>query len=550
MKKIIISLLSIIIILGGVLSIYYLNSRASGETSSKYKELSFISGDKDIAKEDFDRIDGQIYLSLDYIKENLDDTVYYDKNENIITFVNDSGTKRVEIGDNVDFAILNGKKIGLRDPIIKNNNKILVPIEIFIHDYPVKLSYDGDKKLIILDFINNEKAIGISTGNGLNIREKNSVKSPIVSILQDGDKVYVYGEKGDFYKVREINGYAGYIKKNLLEVKFPKNRFQNKIEEKKEAKKPLNLTWDYTYARQSDESIASIRDIEGLDVICPTWFSLKDGNGNLIDNGRVEYVNKYNNLGIDVWACLDNSFKADITHESLSSTRKREKIISQVFYLTKSYNLKGINVDFEQTNIEDRDLITQFVRELSGVFKSNDLKVSVAVTPIISQNVKNEPYDRESLAEICDYIMIMAYDQHWASSDVAGSVAEYKWVEGNINNMLRIVPREKLVLGIPLYSRLWHEGEDKLNSNSISMNQVKKIIATNNIKPKWQEGIKQYYAEYKENGKNFKLWIEDVKSLEWKTSLVAKYNLAGVGSWRKGFETEDVWKMINEVLPK
>lgn len=546
MKKFFIGILTILIVVGGGI-FYFLNSRGSSETSTKYNEFSFISEGEDIDKKDFDRIDGQFYLSLDYINDNIDDTAKYEKNENTVIFTNEKGTRRYKLDEKS--GLYNSKKVELRDPIIEKNGKIMIPIEAFIYDYPVELRYNKDKKLLLLDRKDVEYSIGTPTGNGLNIREKDSKSSPVVKSINKEDKVYVYGEVGDFYRVREKNGFAGYIKKNLLDVEYGKDKFKKDIKNsKKEAVKPLNLTWDYTYGPQKQEEINLITNISGLDIICPTWFSIQNKNGDIIDRGNMEYVNKYNNLGIDVWGYLDNSFDKDITHEVLSSSALREKVIAKTLELTKSYNMKGINIDFEQTNIDDRDNITQFVREMSSQFRANGIKVSVDVTPQITSDVTKEPYNRKELAEAADYVVVMAYDQHWSSSKNAGSVAQYKWVEGNINMLFRQIPTDKMILGVPFYSRIWTEENGSVKSQTLTMAQANKIISDKNLKVTWDDVSKQDYTEYTEGNKKVKIWLEDSNSIDYKVSLVNKYSLAGVGSWRKGFETQDVWETINSRL--
>lgn len=211
--------------------------------------------------------------------------------------------------------------------------------------------------------------------------------------------------------------------------------------------------------------------------------------------------------------------------------------------------MKGINIDFEHTKVEDRDNITAFVsefREKAG----DDFIITVDVTPQISSDVTKEPYDRKALAEISDYVVVMAYDQHWGSSDEAGSVAQYKWVEGSINVLFRNVANRKMILGVPLYTRLWKESNGKVTSKTISMGEVANIIASKGLKPTWDKESQQNYVEYEENGAIYKIWIEDANSLEKKVSLVNKYNLAGVGSWRLGFETQNIWDVITKELDK
>lgn len=545
MKKFFIGLLIILLLAVGIF--FFVENRGSSKISTKYDGFSFISEGEDIDPSDFARIDGQFYLSLDYIKTHIDNTIAYDKAEKTVILTNQKGTKYLPLGE--DQATVNKGKIDLRDPVIEKNGKIMLPIEAFIYDYNVNLRYDKDHQLLLLDRTDVEYAKGTAK-DGVLMREENKKSSPIVKKLKKGDEVFVYGEKGNYYRVRQIDGFAGFINKNDLLVKFPENPFESekKTDEKREAQVPLNLTWDYTYGNQTDASVAGITEIPGINVICPTWFSIRNNGGDLIDRGNLNYVNRYKQLGIDVWGYLDNSFDPEITHNALKSPSTREKIISKTLELCKKYGMKGINIDFEHTKIEDRDMITQFVRELAAEFHKNGILVTVDVTPQISSDVTKEPYNRKELADICDYVVVMAYDQHWGSSDKAGSVAQYKWVEGSINVLFRSIPHDKMILGVPLYSRLWTESGGKVSSKTISMEETLKLCYEKNLKPKWDEESGQNYVEYTDQGNTYKIWIEDAKSLSHKTSLVNKYNLAGVASWRKGFEIRDAWTAIQEQL--
>lgn len=547
MKKILAFIIILGLLVGGIF--FALKMRTSNDISTLYKDFSLIIDDEIMNKEDFDRIDGQFYLSLDLIKSKIDDKVFYDDNEKTLIFTNDKGTKRFTLGDSE--GTIEDKTVGVRDPIIEKDGKILVPIEIFIYDYPVDLRYIKDLNLLVMDYNNHTYVKGTPVSSNVKLRDSSSNSSPIIKNLTEEDEVYVYSENSNWYKVRMVNGYAGYIRKKDLKVNFSADKYKISLEDKKKEaflKGPLNLTWDYTYGKVSDATINSIRPLPGVNVICPTWFSVTNKEGDIFDRGNIEYVKRYNDLGIDVWGYLDNSFNAELTHEFLSSSKVRKRIIDNLLTLVKKYNMKGINIDFEQTKIDDRDLITQFVRELYPVFKNEGILVSVDVTPQISSNVLEEPYNRKELAETADYIMVMAYDQHWSSSPKAGSVAEYKWVEGNINVLLRQIPRDKFILCLPLYSRIWTEENGSTKSVVASMVEVNNYVNRNNLAPTWDDNAKQMYAENQSNGKINKVWIEDADSLKWKSSLLLKYNLGGVASWRKGFETPNIWTVIDENL--
>jgi len=541
MKKLFIGIFLIVILAAG--AFLFVENRGTTKISKKYDDFNFISEDKDIDKKDFEIIDGMIYLSYDYIKNNLDENINYDKASNEV-ILNNKNNKKFKINENK--AKFNSGEINLRAPVIEKDGEIMLPIEAFIYDYDVRLRYNPDIRLLLLDYEDKEYNLSKTTDEAL-LREDNSNNSPIIKKLPVGEEIYIYGDKGKFYKVRMVDGYAGYIEKDKVDDNF--ETIVLKSPEKSENKEPLNITWDYTYAEHKQEKIDKIKNIPGLDVIIPTWFSIRNTNGDLIDRGNLDYVKRYNDLGIKVWGYLDNSFDPEITHGALSNKETRAKIIDKTLELCKKYSMEGLNIDFEHTKIDDRDKITDFVKELREK-APDDFIISVDVTPQISSDVTKEPYDRKKLAEISDYIVVMAYDQHWGSSDKAGSVAQYKWVEGSINVLFKNVPNEKMILGIPLYSRIWKENNGKVTSKTITMDEINKIIKNKSLKPIWDEESSQNYVEYTENGSTYKIWIEDASSIQEKVSLVNKYDLAGVASWRMGFETNDIWKVISNELDK
>lgn len=525
-----------------VLAFLFVENRDSKKVSTIYDGFSFLSEDQYIDKEDFDIEDGMIYLSLDYINKNIDENIKYDKSSKKITIDNDSAKKVLTLDSKK--AIFNNGEVELRSPAIEKDGNIMLPIESFIYDYNVRLKYDRDIQLLVLDR-EDVKYKETTTKDGAVLLENDKKNSPIIKKLEEGTKVFVYDEGKKYSKVRMVEGYAGFVENDLLNSDYKEIVFSSN--EKNRNKKPINLTWDYTYAEHSQEKVEQIQDINGLDVIVPTWFSIRNGNGDMIDRGNFDYINKYNNLGIEVWGYLDNSFDPEITHEALSNKETRAKIINKTIELCKKYNMKGLNIDFEHTKVEDRDNITAFVKELKEM-SGDDLIISVDVTPQISSDVTKEPYDRKKLSDIADYMVVMAYDQHWGSSDKAGSVAQYKWVEGSINVLFRSIPNEKMILGVPTYSRLWKETNGKVSSKTISMAETENIINQKGLKPVWDEESSQNYVEYTEGDSTYKIWIEDSSSIKQKVTLVNKYNLAGVASWRLGFETKDIWDVIQEEI--
>lgn len=545
MKKILIFLLILVIVFGGIY-MFLLKEPESTEISTLYDEHRLIyEGDlQDPSASTV--ISGQVYVSYDFLKENIDENLYYDENEETVIITTDKAVRRYKVGE--DFGTVNDVEVDLRAPITEIDGNLMLPIEAFVYDYDIDLKYNSEEDVVTIDRTDYEYMTSTVKEDETPLREEPSSGGAVIKNLPAGDNLFVYGEDGDFYKVREKEGLAGYINKKDVELSYQFESFKRqKNEEDKKALRDekINLVWDYTAIKT--ENGDSVEDLVGVNVLSPTWFSLDD-DFSIIDRSNRDYVRTANNYGMEVWAMFDNNYEERLTENALYSSSNRQKIIEEVFKLSKRAGIQGINIDFENINVETRENFTQFVRELYPIFNEEGIIVSVDVTPRIFSEVEKEPYDRKALADAVDYVMLMAYDQHWASSPEAGSVAEYSWVENNMNVLFRSIPMEKFVLGMPLYTRIWFDIGGNVTSQSVSMEMANEYIRENNINLEWDDEAKQKVGKKEIGDTLVSIWLEDGESLGWKASLATKYGMAGVGSWRKGFETPDVWRVIDNNL--
>lgn len=549
MKKLLVILL-VLSIAGTSFYFIYLNAE-NQEVISISDDIYLVIGDK-LLVEDNPVIlqEGAIYILLDSLKENLDPNLYYDEEDEIVIFTDNEKVLRFIIGENKGSR--NHREFLTKHPIIKVEDRIYIPDEILILHYGFNINYFEETNAVIIEHPDYRYPLGEVIMEGGDIRLSFDKKSPILlKGLPVGTVVVVFEELKDWYKVRTFEGIIGYMEKKYLKIDLTTNI--HKVEQEPKSNwngRIINLTWDYTHGKMV--TIDEVKPIHGLNVISPTWFSIVDEKGDILDKGNYEYVNKYKSLGYEIWPLINNGFNPDLTHKLLSSSKLREEIIEDILKLYQSYNVDGINIDFENVYLKDKDILTQFVRELYPVFKEKGMTVTMDITPISTSENWSLSFDRERLSEVVDYLILMAYDQHWATSPVAGSVAQFNWVEKSIEGVLAQVPNEKLILGIPFYTRLWKieeiDGEAKISSQALSMELANKFIRENAIELEWDEESSQYYGETSIDGIIYKIWLEDANSIELKSSLVNKYNLAGIASWRKGFETEDIWPAISEVI--
>ena len=305
-------------------------------------------------------------------------------------------------------------------------------------------------------------------------------------------------------------------------------------------------------------------------VVSPCAFRItKDGV--LLRNPDFDtLIMEWKSKGYTVWPLVDNNFNPGQTHDILSKKELREQLIKELIGYGILYEFAGYNIDFENVNYGDKDLLTRFVGEFSDAARAYGLKTSIDVTPLSDSPNWSLVYDRAALGQSVDYVMLMAYDQVGRTSPVPGPTATYPWVQTAIQNTLKFVPAHKVVLGMPLYMRIWYEADDgkdlhkdieswpesvkatappagtakaksKLFVRTLTMadsHRVREKYASSII---WDADLGLYYLDTRLPKGRLRIWFEDEKSLKEKKDLIHTYQLAGASFWRKGFEPENFW---------
>lgn len=314
----------------------------------------------------------------------------------------------------------------------------------------------------------------------------------------------------------------------------------------------LTMTWEHVTL--DNPNLGAQNAIPGLDVLSPTWFNLMDANGGMANRASAAYVESAHRRGYRVWGLVSNSFNAAMTTALFKNARAMNLFMARLIIYAKIYGLDGVNIDFEGMNETDRAQFVRFVARISELLRPEGLTLSVDV--FIPANTKSSrSHDRGELAKYVDYVMLMAYDEHWRTSPRAGSVASMPWVTKAVEGTLAEgVPPSKLVLGVPFYMRRWEEtkanGGVKVKGYTLTMAEAEELAAKRGAQMQWLETPGQYYFTYVANGKVQKIWVENAASIERKLSLVGKYGLAGMAGWRKCHEKPEVWDTILSLMGK
>lgn len=146
-----------------------------------------------------------------------------------------------------------------------------------------------------------------------------------------------------------------------------------------------------------------------------------------------------------------------------------------------------------------------------------------------------------------DYFIIMGYDEHYVGSD-PGSVASLSFEkEGIESTIAEGVPADKIISGVPFYTRLWKtDTSGEVSSEAIGMNTADSTLEANGVTANWSDETSQDYAEYHDpDGALYQIWLENEASMELKAKLIPEYQLAGIAAWKLGFERSSIWDVIS-----
>ena len=219
------------------------------------------------------------------------------------------------------------------------------------------------------------------------------------------------------------------------------------------------------------------------------------------------------------------------------------------------YNLDGVNIDIENVTSLQREDYVDFARLLRAYLpEGKTLAVSVAANPWGLDTGWQGSYDYAGLAEYCDYLMIMAYDEHYYGGP-AGPIASMSFIDKSLKYAVSVVPAEKIVLGLPFYGRIWSENGGHPNGYGVSNTKISQLIkdygGTVYIDPVSQSTcavitVGQADAKPVIGGQalaagTYTIWYENEASVKKKLELVNEYGIKGTGSWSLGQESESTW---------
>jgi spore germination protein YaaH len=312
------------------------------------------------------------------------------------------------------------------------------------------------------------------------------------------------------------------------------------------------LAW--FYGGSTSDYMAQIDAAQGLSVASPTWWYLDEDRPGELELDTDDALTAHAHArGVAVWPLLGNHIDPDLTDRVLRDEALRRQVLDDVVAEVRRSGVDGVNVDFENLHDRTAPLLTTFVAELEAALPDHVVSVDVtAMTDTWVLGNWSTAFDREGLGRVADYVALMAYDEH-NTLRRDGPVAGLSWVAESTEFLLRTVPADKVLLGIPLYSRDWADdpGADQgvaLDATLGMRAMAERLLARSEAVTYDPVAGMDLHTYVDGSGRTHRVWHEDVVSLQRKVDLVATHGLAGIAAWRAGFEPPEVWTALDAQL--
>lgn len=491
-------------------------------------------------------IGGEPYAAYTYVESQLNSCFYWDEETKGILLTTSGGVQTLLPGDAAVAKTPGGQPAVQQE----SDGTVYISLDVVKEYTDLDYAYYSDPNRVVIrnEWDGVEQATVQS--DTAQVRQKGGIKSLILADVQRGDALLYLENLDNWCKVMTADGYTGYIQtEDISEPEAIEARTAKKDSyERITRDHKINLVWHQSTSTESNDAMAEMTaEMTGVNVISPTWFSVTDETGTISSLASADYVKLAHDAGREVWGLIDNFNEAFDETTDLAYASVRSRIIEQLLAEAASCGMDGINVDFENLKEAGIPHYLQFLRELTSAAHAQNLVVSVD-TPV--PQAYTMYYQRGEQARFVDYMIVMAYDEHFAGSEEAGSVSSLPFVQQAVEEMTRVMPADQVICGIPFYTRVWTEkfGQSAITSEVLGMDGAKNYAKENQMTETWDASLGQNVATVETSDARYTIWMEDEQSMEEKLKVIQSADLAGVAEWKLGFECADVWSLISEYI--
>ena len=499
------------------------------------------------------KIGESYYLDFEVVKDELNDRFYYSGEDEMLCYCLPDTRISAKAGSDVWADSSGTENKEAYQICVKDGDTLYVAMD-FLSKYS-NFSYEAftqpNRIRMYTEWGEREEA---TVTKDTSLRVTGGVKSAVVTDVTSGSRVIILDKMDTWCKVETEDAMIGYIENRKMTDSetvstAPVTGYQEPEYKRTALDTKVNMVWHNIAGAAGNATLfGRIERTESVNVVAPTWFAILNDAGSVEVRATQDYVDAVHDRDMQVWAVLDNFTGPNGVQQAfLSSDETRSAVIGKVIDTVTSMGIEGINVDIEGLSSGYGEDFIEFIRELSIECRREGLVLSV--DNYVPYGF-NDFYRIEEQGVFADYVVIMGYDEHYAGSQEAGSVASIEYVTYGIEEALTSVPAEKLINGVPFYSRIWKTTANGVSSEAYGMDQIQTFIANHNMTVEWNEAAGQNYAEAAEDDATYQIWVEDAESIERKLEVMQSHNIAGVAEWCLGMESTDVWDVIAEYMEK
>jgi spore germination protein YaaH len=559
-KIILISIIAAVflfLILAAVVVYRYLapsNTKASPDFGLEKNEIAIIADGKLLDEKGLS-IDGKSYIPAEYASNYMDQRIYVDADEKVLSYATVDGLIQAK-ADEAQYTLGKEKKEAKEPIFCTADDMFYVSLAFILEHASNEIQEYTDPARIVVHSDREQIYTMAALTKETRLRKGPGKKYAWLVEEAEGTQVIVETEtkqENEYMAVTTVDGITGYVPvENVGEQNEESWEFTKTPESfsQKSFGKTICLGWHQVTSEEAAANLYSgLEQAKPMNVISPTIFALSDNKGNFTSLADSGYVSQAHAQGLQVWGLINDFDQGIDLSVILGTTSIRTKLVNGLVGAAIQNDLDGINIDFENVKSENAAAYLEFLRELVLKCHVNDIIVSVdAYTPADY----NAYYDLEEQGRVVDYVILMAYDEHYAGSEESGSVSSLGFVKTGVKNILEKVPAERVVVALPFYTRLWHEKKTKsgttVTSTAYGMSAAESILRANDVTAKWDKKTGQYYAKFKGDNGTYKIWLEEETSIKKKLEVATSNKVAGVAFWKLGFERAATWLTIEDAL--
>jgi cellulose synthase/poly-beta-1,6-N-acetylglucosamine synthase-like glycosyltransferase/peptidoglycan/xylan/chitin deacetylase (PgdA/CDA1 family)/spore germination protein YaaH len=306
------------------------------------------------------------------------------------------------------------------------------------------------------------------------------------------------------------------------------------------ATRPLSVGFFINWDESSYESLK--RNLDHLDWVVAEWSHLQDAPNPLVTDVHIPALNWIRVTRPEVRILpmvqnlLDENWQGDLLARTVADEPHRQRLINALTSFVQENNFAGICVDFEEPPTSAQANLLTFMQELHTTFAAKGLLVVQAVP------FDNPDWNYKGYSAATDYLIMMAYDQHWTGSD-AGPVAAQDWFEQNLIKRMHELDPAKTIIALGNYGYNWSDANK--NVDEVTFQEALISARESSAVPTFDSASRNPYFEYdEEDQSHHKVWFLDAVTAYNEMRAASGYKPAGFGIWRLGSEDPSVWSVL------